>query len=517
MQTLQSYLAGQWQTGQGEGTALENSITGEIVARCSTQGLDFSAAVAHGRKVGGPALRKMTFGERAQMLKGLSVAIHEIREELIEMGSRNGGNTRGDAKFDIDGATGTLAAYASFGKRLGDRPFLPDGDGMQLGRTARFWGQHIRVPRQGVAVHINAFNFPAWGMMEKAACSLLAGVPVIEKPGSATALIAWRIAQVVVESGLVPEGAFQFVCGSAGDLLSHLNGQDCVAFTGSAATGIKIRGNENLVRRNVRVNIEADSINAAVLAPDVAADAEAYGLFIGNVGLDMCQKAGQKCTAVRRIFVPVDRVEEVKADLVAELGRFPQGAPGEKGVRLGPVAHSGAHADVRAGIQRLSEIADVVTGGAEPPRDGSFVSPTLMLARDPEAEILHELEVFGPVATIIPYDGTVEKAIDLVNRGDGGLVVSAYSNDAKWSEAFVLGAAPYHGRIWMGSDRMAEQALPPGMVLPGLVHGGPGRAGGGEELGALRGLEFYTQRTAIQGFKSFVDGTFGPEDAADKA
>lgn len=510
MQTLQSYLAGQWQTGQGEGTALENPTTGEIVARCSTQGLDFGAAVAHGRDVGGPALRKMTFGERAQMLKGLSAAIHEIREELIEMGSRNGGNTRGDAKFDVDGATGTLAAYASFGKRLGDRPFLPDGDGMQLGRTSRFWGQHIRVPRQGVAVHINAFNFPAWGMMEKAACSLLAGVPVIEKPGGATALIAWRIAQVVVDSGLVPEGAFQFVCGSAGDLLSHLNGQDCVAFTGSAATGIKIRGNENLVRHNVRVNIEADSINAAVLAPDVAADAEAYGLFIGNVGLDMCQKAGQKCTAVRRIFVPTDRVEEVKADLVAELGRFPQGAPGDKGVRLGPVAHSAAHADVRAGIQRLSEIADVVTGGAEPPRDGCFVSPTLMLARDPEAEILHELEVFGPVATIIPYDGSVEKAIDLVNRGDGGLVVSAYSNDAKWSEAFVVGVAPFHGRIWVGSDRMAEQALPPGMVLPGLVHGGPGRAGGGEELGALRGLDFYTQRTAIQGFKSFVEGAFGP-------
>ncbi len=515
MQTLQSYLAGQWQTGQGEGTALENPTTGEIVARCSTQGLDFATAVAHGRDVGGPALRKMTFAERAQMLKGLSAVIHEAREELIEMGSRNGGNTRGDAKFDIDGATGTLAAYASFGKRLGDRPFLPDGDGMQLGRTARFWGQHIRVPRRGVAVHINAFNFPAWGMMEKAACSLLAGVPVIEKPGGATALIAWRIAQVVVESGLVPEGAFQFVCGSAGDLLSHLNGQDCVAFTGSAATGIKIRGHETLVRHNVRVNIEADSINAAVLAPDVEADAEAYGLFIGNVGLDMCQKAGQKCTAVRRIFVPTDRVDEVKADLVAELGRFPQGAPDEKGVRLGPVAHSGQHADVRAGIQRLSEIADIVTGGPEPPRDGCFVSPTLMLAKDPEAEILHELEVFGPVATIIPYDGTVEKAIDLVNRGDGGLVVSAYSNDAKWSEAFVIGAAPYHGRIWVGSDRMAEQALPPGMVLPGLVHGGPGRAGGGEELGALRGLDFYTQRTAIQGFKSFVDGTFGPANEAE--
>jgi len=512
MQTLQSYVVGQWQAGTSAGTTLENPTTGEAVATCSTDGVDFATVVKHARDVGGPALRAMTFAERAAMLKGLSAAIHEVREELIEMGSRNGGNTRGDAKFDIDGATGTLAAYASFGKRLGDRPFLPDGDGLQLGRTARFWGQHIRVPRRGVAVHINAFNFPAWGMMEKAACALLAGVPVIEKPGAATSLIAWRIAQVIVASGLVPEGAFQFLCGSAGDLLSHLDGQDCVAFTGSAATGRIIRGNENLVANNVRVNIEADSINAAVLGPDTDSSSDTYGLFVGNVALDMCQKAGQKCTAVRRVFVPAERVEEVQADLINELARFPLGEPTEKTTRLGPVAHAAQHKDVLAGIQRLSEAADVVHGGAEPPRDGCFVQPTIMLARDSEAEVLHSLEVFGPVITIIPYDGTAENAVKLVNLGGGGLVVSAYSSDKQWSTDFVLGAAPYHGRVWMGSERMAEQALPPGMVLPNLVHGGPGRAGGGEELGALRGLDFYTQRTAIQGFKSFVDGEFGSQD-----
>jgi len=512
MQTLKSYINGSWQAGEGDGSALENPTTGEIVARCSTDGLDLAAAVRHARDVGGPALRKMTFPERAAMLKGLSAAIHEVREELIAMGAVNGGNTRGDAKFDIDGATGTLAAYASFGKRLGDRPFLPDGEGLQLGRTARFWGQHVRVPRHGVAVHINAFNFPAWGMMEKAACALLAGMPVIEKPGAATAMIAHRIAEVVVDSGLVPEGAFQIVCGGARDLLDHLGGQDCVAFTGSAATGARIRGHEGLVRSGARVNVEADSINAAVLAPDVDASSETYGLFIGNVGLDMCQKAGQKCTAVRRIFVPKDRVEEVERDLVEELARHPLGEPTEKGVRLGPVAHSGQHADVLAGIGRLAEVCDVVHGGAEPPRDGCFVSPTLLRARDAEADVLHELEVFGPVATIIPYEGDVDAVARLVNRGGGGLVVSAYSNDNDWSEAFVLGVAPFHGRIWVGSDRMAEQALPPGMVLPNLVHGGPGRAGGGEELGGLRGLEFYTQRTAIQGFKSFVDGAFGARE-----
>ena len=509
MQTLQSYIAGQWQTGQGEGTALENAATGETVARCSTEGLDLGAAVRHAREVGGLALRKMTFAERAEMLKGLSGAIHEIREELISMGARNGGNTRGDAKFDIDGATGTLAAYAALGKDLGDRKFMTDGDGLQLGRTGRFWGQHIRTPRQGVAVHINAFNFPAWGMFEKMACALLAGVPVIEKPGSATALIAWRCAQVAVESGLVPEGGFQFVCGSAGDLLSHLNGQDCVAFTGSAATGAKIRGHETLVAENVRVNIEADSINAAVLAPDVDTDAETYGLFISNVAQDMCQKAGQKCTAVRRIFVPKDRVKEVMTDLSADLDRYPMGPPDEKNTRLGPVAHSGQASDVEAGIARLSEVAEANVQDAEAPDGACYVRPTIFVAKDANAALLHELEVFGPVATIIPYDGSVDHAIEAVNRGGGGLVVSGYSNDSSWAEEFVLGVAPYHGRIWMGSDRMASQALPPGMVLPQLVHGGPGRAGGGEELGGLRGLEFYTQRTAIQGFKSFVDGTFG--------
>ena len=318
-----------------------------------------------------------------------------------------------------------------------------------------------------------------------------------------------------MEPGLVPEGAFQFICGSAGDLLDHLDGQDCVAFTGSAATGRVIRGNPNLTANNVRVNIEADSINAAVLAPDVDASSETYGLFVGNVVLDMCQKAGQKCTAVRRVFVPADRMDEVQADLVAELARYPMGEPQEKTTRLGPVAHSGQLEDVRAGIARLSEVAEVVHGGAEPPRDGCFVSPTILRAKDADAQVLHELEVFGPVFTLIPYDGTAEGAAELVNRGGGGLVVSAYFADDAWGERFVVDAAPYHGRIWMGSERMAGQALPPGMVLPTLVHGGPGRAGGGEELGALRGLEFYTQRTAVQGFKSFVAGHFGAADPAD--
>lgn len=510
MHTLQSYLCGSWQSGQGDPQPLENAVNGETVAQVTSRGLDLAAAVRHAREVGGPALRAMTFEERGKALKALSAAIHEIREELIDLAAQNGGCTRGDAKFDIDGATGTLAAYAHYAKGLGDKPYLLDGEGSQLGRTARFWGQHVRVPRRGVAVHINAFNFPAWGMMEKAACSLLAGVPVIEKPATSTALVAWRIAQVVVESGVLPEGAFQFLCGSAGDLLDHLGAQDCVAFTGSARTGEIIRGNANLVKHNVRVNIEADSINAAVLAPDVDESSETYGLFLTNVSTDMTQKSGQKCTAVRRIFVPREQADQVAQDLAAELGRISVGDPTERENRMGPVAHSGQLEDVRSGMAQLSEVAKAVTGGLDPhPKGGCFVTPTLFQAEDGSAQVLHDLEVFGPVATLIPYDGSAQEAAALVCRGGGGLVTSVYSNDGDWTAEYVLEVSPWHGRVWIGSDRMAEQALPPGMVLPGLIHGGPGRAGGGEELGAERGLEFYMQRVALQGFKGFLQTHFG--------
>jgi len=509
MQILDSYVCGAWKAGAGEGAELTNPTSGETIARTSTKGVDMGAVVRHARDVGGPALRALTFEQRAAMLKAVSAAIHAHRDELLDLAAANGGNTRGDGKFDVDGATGTLAAYASFGKSLGDRPFLVDGEGLQLGRTARFWGQHIRVPRRGVAVHINAYNFPAWGMLEKAAAAWLAGVPVIEKPAAATALVAWRIAHIIVESGLVPEGGFQFLCGSAGDLLDHLRGQDCVAFTGSATTGALIRGTPNLVEHNVRVNVEADSLNSAILAPDVDSGSETYGLFLSNVALDMTQKAGQKCTAARRIFVPRERVAEVGQDLVAELARVPLGDPAENGVRLGPVAHARQHADVIAGIQKLSAVADILTGGTEAPRAGCFVSPTLLVAKDTNEAVLHELEVFGPVATILPYGGDADEAAELAARGEGSLVCSVYSNDADWTERIVLGLAPYHGRVWLGSDKSAEQSLPPGMVLPGMVHGGPGRAGGGEELGGLRGLEFYTQRVAIQGFKGLVEARFG--------
>ncbi len=515
MQTLSSYVLGRWHTGTESPVQLVNPTTETAVATVGSGGIDFGAVLAYGRDKGGPVLRAMTFAERGKLLASLSAAIHEKRDELITLALENGGNTRGDAKFDIDGATGTLMYYAGLAEKLGARQHLVDGEGMQLGRTARFWGQHIHVVRPGVAVHVNAFNFPAWGMMEKMACAILAGMPVIEKPGTPTALVAWSIARTIVDKAILPEGAYQFICGSTGDLLDRMGPQDVLAFTGSSTTGAKLRGNANLVKHNVRVNIEADSLNAAVLAPDVDPSSDTYGLFLTNVALDITQKTGQKCTAVRRVLVPKDKVESVVTDLKAQLSRTKVGDPSDKDVRMGPLASRSQFDEVRAGIERLAKSGTVATGGAQRISEkGFFVAPTLIVARDADDAAFHTEEVFGPCAAILPYgvgsaDGDVADAVRIVNRGGGGLVCSVYSNDAKWTDAFVLGTAPWHGRIWIGSDKMAEQSLPPGMVLPMMIHGGPGRAGGGDELGAERGLHFYMQRTALQGFKGAIEASFG--------
>jgi oxepin-CoA hydrolase/3-oxo-5,6-dehydrosuberyl-CoA semialdehyde dehydrogenase len=512
MQQLRSYVLGAWKAGSGKAAVLVNPATEQPLAEAASGGIDMAAVLAHARDVGGPALRALSFGERAARLKALSGAIHAAREELIALSIANAGTTRSDAKFDIDGATGTLAAYAAFGKGLGERKVLADGEGVQLGRTARFWGQHVLVPRPGAAVHVNAFNFPAWNMMEKAACALLAGMPVIEKPGTPTALVAWRIAQLVVESGALPEGAWQFLCGSAGDLLDHMGPHDALAFTGSSRTAALLRGNANLVRHNVRVNVEADSLNAAVLAPDVQTDSETFALFVRNVALDMTQKTGQKCTAVRRALVPAERVEEVREALVEALGAVVVGDPADERTRMGPLVSASQLADVRAGIGKLGEAGELACGGAQPVGEqGYFVAPTLAVAGEARHPAVHAEEVFGPVATLLPYSGAAEEAAAIVALGGGGLVTSVYSNDPAWLEQATLALAPWHGRLWLGSDRMAEQSLPPGMVLPAMIHGGPGRAGGGEELGALRGVGFYLQRVALQGFQTVVRGIAGAD------
>ena len=516
MQNLKSYVSGSWFEGQEEGQILYNPSTGAAMARCDNTGLDRGAALSYARTTGGPALRALSFVERAARLKAMSELFHGHREELIDLSMSNGGNTRGDAKFDIDGATGTLSAYAWLGKKLGERSFLTDGPGVQLGRSPRFWGEHVFTPRLGVALHINAFNFPAWGMGEKMACALLAGMPVVEKPGTPSALLAYRMAEILVESRILPEGAFSLLVGSVGDLLDHLEPQDCVAFTGSAATARKIKAHKAFVEGNTRLGVEADSINSAILGPDVDEEDETWNEFLGNIVTDMTQKSGQKCTAVRRIFVPMDRVEAVRDELVERLAAVRQGDVADDDNRMGPVASEWQHKDVQAGIQELSEHCEIACGGPERVGDeGYFIAPTLLIARDADTPLLHSKEVFGPVSTILPYSGEASEAIRLANKGGGCLVASLYTNDRRFGAEVVEGIAPWHGRVWIGSDKSAGQAMPPGAVLPFSVHGGPGRAGGGEELGGLRGLEFYMQRTALQGDRGFVGRQFGEADKDD--
>ena len=381
MITLQSYVLGRWQTGSGKPEILRDPTSEEPIAEVHPEGIELAKVLAYGRETGGAGLRALGFARRAELLLALSKALHAQRDELLELSIRNAGTTRGDAKFDLDGATGTLAAYAQFGKELGERPYFADGAQIQLGRTPRFSGQHVWVPKPGIAVHVNAFNFPAWNQCEKMACALLAGMPVLEKPGTPTALVAWRIAQILVESRLLPEGAFQFLCGSARELAQHLGPQDVLAFTGSSGTGEKLRGNAAVVRNNVRVNIEADSLNAAVLAPDVARDSETYDQFLANVELDVVQKTGQKCTAVRRVLVPAERAREVADDLVARLTKVQVGDPKSGETRMGPLVSAQQLADVRAGIAALAKYAEVLCGGPGPVHaKGYFVAPTLLFA-----------------------------------------------------------------------------------------------------------------------------------------
>lgn len=512
MTSLQSYVCGEWTAGSGDPVTLHNPSTADAIGDVRPGGIDFAATLEHGRKIGGTALRAQSYQQRGEILKGLSKVIHEHRDELIEIAGRNGGNTRGDAKFDLDGATGTLAYYAHLAKSMPETPWITDGDGTQLGRTARFWAEHILVPRPGVALHINAFNFPAWGMGEKIACSILAGMPVISKAGTASAMLAWRISQLIVESGLLPEGAFQFVAGSVSKMVDHMQPMDVVAFTGSARTGALIRSNAACINNSVRVNIEADSINSAVIGPDCEIDDDTFTQAITNLHQDMTQKAGQKCTAVRRILVPESMLEDFREALVDRLKSTRIGNALDPDVRMGPVASTAQLDDVRSGITKLQAECDTILGGPDAmDGPGYFVAPTLLQARNNDAAILHELEVFGPCATILPYDGKAETAADLMNRGGGCLVTSVYSDDKAFIGDVVTATAPWHGRVWVGSEKTMGHALGPGAVLPGAIHGGPGRAGGGEELGGLRGLSPYMQRTAIQGDRSIVGRKFGSE------
>ena len=463
MITLRSYVGGAWVAGEGPLQTLVNPATEEPLAQAGSGGFDRAAALDFARKRGGPALRAMTFAERGAMLRAVCDAIQARRDELLDLAVASGGNTRSDAKFDVDGATFTLSSYAEIGKGLGDARLLVDGEGITLGRTPRFHGQHIAVPRAGVAVHVNAFNFPAWGFAEKAATALLAGMPVLTKPAASTALVAHRIFEILIEKNVLPEGALSLLVGSVGDLLAHVGSQDVVAFTGSGETGVKIRSLPNVIRDSVRVNVEADSLNAAILGPDVEAGSETYELYLKDVLRDMTQKAGQKCTAIRRILVPAAVAERFRDELIDRLKGITVGNPAQDGVRMGPVATADQRKDVREGVDALARDGRLVYGvpdlkpvGVEPGK-GFFVSPVLIeLEAGAPAPTVHSREVFGPVATVVPYSGTASEAAEIVARGNGGLVSSVYSEDAAFTGDAVLGLAPYHGRVFLGSAKIGR-------------------------------------------------------------
>ncbi len=519
MRQLTSYLEGRWVRGAGVAQTLVNPATEEPIATACTGGLDLGRALAAARDAGA-GVRALGFARRGELLRALSQALHQAREELIALAIENGGNTRSDAKFDIDGAIGTLAAYADIGAELGDRQVLGDGDGAALGKGARLYGQHVLVPRHGVAVHVNAFNFPAWGFAEKAAVALLAGMPVLAKPATSTAIVAHRMMELFSQVTSLPAGAISLVVGAPGDLLEHLSGQDVLAFTGGSATAAALRGGRAVIASSVRVNVEADSLNAAVLGPDVDEGSDLLGLFLGDVVRDVTQKAGQKCTAIRRVYVPKEKLELVVGLLGERLAAVKVGDPARDDVTMGPLATAQQRSDVLAGLARLTSCAGVAHGAPVEPLGvasgkGFFVGPTLLVAPEPRAgDAVHEHEVFGPVATVMPYDGSAEAAAALVRAGGGGLVSSVYADDKAFLRDVVLAIAPFHGRVTIGSSKVASVALPPGMVLPGLVHGGPGRAGGGEELGGRRGLAFYLQRVALQGDRALLEAIAGPAAAS---
>ncbi|MGQ0652754.1 MAG: 3,4-dehydroadipyl-CoA semialdehyde dehydrogenase [Betaproteobacteria bacterium] len=501
MTELKSFLAGKWSAGTGSAQTLLNPATEEPIATASSDGLDLAAALDYARNTGGPALRAMSFAERAALLKAMAGSMQTERDALLELGISNGGNTRSDAKFDVDGAIATLLAYAEIGSSISSSRFLVDGEGVQLGRSARFHGQHIAVPRRGAAVHVNAFNFPAWGFAEKAAVALLAGMPVLTKPATSSAMLAHRVVQSVVEKRILPDGALSLLVGSAGNLVSLLGAQDVLAFTGSGATAARLRATPSVIQNSVRVNVEADSLNAAVLGPDVEPRSDMYELFLKDVVRDMTQKAGQKCTAIRRVLVPKEKIEAVRSDLGELLAAVKVGNPADEDVRMGPLATAEQLADALKGIQRLG--GKIAFGdGKRFGEKGFFVAPTLVEA---PGEAVHQHEVFGPIASLIAFD---DNAGAIVARGNGGLVSSVYSEDQAFIEEIVLELAPYHGRLFLGHPKI-ELSPGPGTVLPQLVHGGPGRAGGGEELGGPRGLAFYMQRVALEGARPVIQKLLG--------
>jgi oxepin-CoA hydrolase/3-oxo-5,6-dehydrosuberyl-CoA semialdehyde dehydrogenase len=502
---LQNFALGQWVQGTGSATDLFHAVTGDKVAEASSAGLDFQAMLHYARTVGGPAMRRLTFHQRALMLKEVAKYLGERKEALYALSSATGA-TKADSWVDIDGGIGTFYVYASKGRReLPNETFYVDGGAEAISKGGTFVGRHICVPLEGAAVHINAFNFPVWGMMEKLAPSLLAGVPCIVKPATLTSYLTEAAFRMIVESKILPEGAIQLICGSAGDLLDHLECQDAVAFTGSASTGRMLKESKRVVHNAVRFNMEADSLNCSILGPDAIPGTEEFDLFVKEVVREMTSKAGQKCTAIRRTIVPENVMGDVIAALRKRLGDVKVGDPTAEGVKMGPLAGRAQVREVGKAAEGIRAGAEVVFGGAlgalvnADAEKGAFYPITLLACNTPFANSApHDIEAFGPVNTVMPY-ATVDDAIALARLGKGSLCGSLFTADHRVARDIVLGTAAYHGRLYVANRHSAKEATGHGSPLPHLVHGGPGRAGGGEEMGGMRGVMHYMQRTAVQG------------------
>ena len=503
---LQNFAENSWFTAADDGKALTSAVDGEMVASISSSGLDFAAMLDYARQTGGAGLRKYTFHERANMLKALAKHLMEHKKEFYEL-STSTGATRSDTWIDIDGGISTLFVYSGKGRREmpNDNVYL-DGPPEFLSKNGTFVGQHIFTPRPGAAVHINAFNFPCWGMLEKLAPTFLAGVPAIIKPASSTAYLTELVFRRMIESEILPEGSIQLICGGVGDLFDHLNCQDTVAFTGSKSTAESLQQHPRVISESVRFTAETDSLNASILGPDATPDTPEFELFIKEVTREMTSKVGQKCTAIRRIIAPSDIAGDLGKALSTALGEIRIGNPARKDVDMGALASHGQRDEVRARVADLSAEADIVYGNRDDfdivdadAKKGAFFMPTLLHCERPlSATAVHSVEAFGPVSTVLPYEN-LDEAIELARLGEGSLVGSIITNDNEVARELVLGTAAWHGRMVVINRHCAAESTGHGSPLPHLVHGGPGRAGGGEELGGIRGVLHYMQRTAIQG------------------
>lgn len=502
---LQNYILGNWETGRGNGKELFDAVTGETLAVASAEGIAFDDVFNYARQKGGAVLRKMTFQERGRMLKALAMYLNEKKAAYYELSYRSGA-TKIDSWIDIDGGIGNLFAYSSLRRQFPNEPFYVDGDLVKLSKQGTFIGHHIMVPREGIALHINAFNFPIWGMLEKIAVNLLAGVPAVVKPATITSYLTEAVTRDIIASGILPEGSLQLICGNVNGLLDHVTSQDIVTFTGSASTGMKLKAHPRIIAESVHFNMEADSLNAAVLGKDAVPGTEEFDLFIKEVRKEVTVKCGQKCTAIRRVFVPEELVEDVQIALAKALGKTAIGNPRNESVRMGALAAMAQRTDVLEKLEILKTGSEIVFG--DPVKSelidasydhGAFMSPVLLLNRDPfKNTVTHEVEAFGPITTLMPYK-TLDDAIALTKLGKGSLVCSITTADNRIARDFVLGAASHHGRILVLNRECAPESTGHGSPMPLLVHGGPGRAGGGEEMGGKRGVMHYLQRTAIQG------------------